>query len=98
MEISTVNRRQTFISRLLMLALLSLNAQFPAQAAPAPDPSLHPNIVFILTDDQRLEDIDHMPHLQKLLIGQGMSFNNHYCNVSLCCPSRVTILRGQYAH
>jgi N-acetylglucosamine-6-sulfatase len=57
-----------------------------------------PNILFILTDDQRLEDIQHMPTLQKLLVAQGMSFDNYFSNVSLCCPSRTSILRGQCAH
>jgi arylsulfatase A-like enzyme len=57
-----------------------------------------PNIIFILTDDQRLEDIKHMPILQRLLVRDGISFQNYFCNVSLCCPSRTAILRGQFAH
>ncbi|HEY9716446.1 MAG TPA: sulfatase [Trichormus sp.] len=57
-----------------------------------------PNIVFILCDDQRLEDIAHMPKLHHLIVDQGMSFNNYFSTVSLCCPSRTTIIRGQYAH
>jgi arylsulfatase A-like enzyme len=28
----------------------------------------------------------------------GATFENFYVNVSLCCPSRASILRGQYAH
>lgn len=57
-----------------------------------------PNIIFILTDDQRLEDVEHMPIAIRLLRDNGMSFNNYFSNVSLCCPSRTSILRGQYAH
>lgn len=59
-----------------------------------------PNIIMILTDDQdvQLGEIDYMPNVQKLLTQQGTSFSNHYVPLSLCCPSRTTILRGQYPH
>jgi arylsulfatase A-like enzyme len=58
----------------------------------------HPNIVFILTDDLNVEVYGHMPRLTQLLDNQGTSFHNHFLNISLCCPSRTAILRGQYAH
>lgn len=59
-----------------------------------------PNIVMILTDDQDVQSgtLAYMPHLQELLAARGMSFPNNYVPLSLCCPSRTTILRGQYPH
>ncbi|MGL5833147.1 MAG: sulfatase family protein [Waterburya sp.] len=57
-----------------------------------------PNIVFVLTDDLDLAAVDYMPHVKSLLIDGGTSFSNYFVNISLCCPSRATILRGQYAH
>jgi len=57
-----------------------------------------PNIVFILTDDLDAASIAFMPKLKALLIDQGVSFSNFFASFSLCCPSRATILRGQYAH
>lgn len=59
-----------------------------------------PNIVFIFTDDQdyQLNSLDYMPNVQKHLVEKGTTFRNHYATVSLCCPSRVSLLRGQYAH
>ncbi len=39
-----------------------------------------------------------MPQVKSLMVDGGVSFNNYFVNVSLCCPSRATILRGQYAH
>ncbi len=59
-----------------------------------------PNIIFILTDDQDLllGSVDYMPLLQKQLIKQGMTFGNHYVTDPLCCPSRASILRGQFPH
>jgi N-acetylglucosamine-6-sulfatase len=57
-----------------------------------------PNIVFILTDDLENAAVEYMPHVKSLLVDQGVSFSNYFVNISLCCPSRTTILRGQYAH
>jgi arylsulfatase A-like enzyme len=56
--------------------------------------------VLILADDLdlTLDTINHMPNLQELLVQQGISFTNFFVPLSLCCPSRVTILLGQYAH
>ncbi|ORE04925.1 arylsulfatase [Rhizopus microsporus var. microsporus] len=59
-----------------------------------------PNIVFIFTDDQdyRLKSLDYMPNVQKYLVKEGTLHRNHYATISICCPSRVGLLRGQYAH
>ncbi len=62
-----------------------------------------PNIVFILTDDLDIEYpnnswIDHFPRLKSLLADQGTTFKNSFVSLSLCCPSRTSMLRGQYAH
>ena len=59
-----------------------------------------PNIVLILTDDQDVQSgmLPYMPHLQELLVAQGTTFPNNLVPLSLCCPSRTTILRGQYPH
>lgn len=57
-----------------------------------------PNIVFLLTDDMALPELAEMPHVQELLTAQGVSFERFYISSSLCCPSRATLLRGQYAH
>jgi N-acetylglucosamine-6-sulfatase len=56
------------------------------------------NILFILADDMRASDLDHMPRTQSLLVDQGTKFTRAWVTRSLCCPSRATILRGQYAH
>jgi len=57
-----------------------------------------PNILFILTDDMRASDLKYIPKTQSLLADQGVKFENAFVTRSLCCPSRATILRGQYAH
>jgi len=60
--------------------------------------SAKPNIVFILTDDMRKDDLKYMPKTRSLLQDKGMSFENAFVSHALCCPSRATIMRGQYAH
>jgi N-acetylglucosamine-6-sulfatase len=57
-----------------------------------------PNIILILTDDLADDDLSYMPNLRSLLVEQGTTFENAFVTDSLCCPSRATILRGQYAH
>ena len=57
-----------------------------------------PNVILILTDDLDTDSISHMPNLRSLLIERGTTFENAFVTDSLCCPSRATILRGQYAH
>src|SRR5918992_1530343 len=61
-------------------------------------PPEHPNVILILTDDLDVDSISHMPNLRSLLIERGTTFENAFVTDSLCCPSRATILRGQYAH
>jgi N-acetylglucosamine-6-sulfatase len=57
-----------------------------------------PNIILILTDDLDADSISHMPNLQSQLIERGTTFENAFVTDPLCCPSRATVLRGQYAH
>jgi N-acetylglucosamine-6-sulfatase len=61
--------------------------------------------MFILTDDMKASDLDKvvngqyvMPKTQNLLVKQGVKFTKPWVTRSLCCPSRATILRGQYTH
>jgi N-acetylglucosamine-6-sulfatase len=73
-----------------------------AERTPSPEttPSAAkmPNILFILTDDQDPESLTKMNSVQRLLVRQGTSFENAFATTALCCPSRVSFLRGQYAH
>lgn len=59
-----------------------------------------PNIVFILTDDQdeQLGSLDYMPFVQKHFVNEGTYYRKHFCTISICCPSRVSLLTGQAAH
>ncbi|GAB2872847.1 sulfatase family protein [Nocardioides pacificus] len=67
----------------------------PARAARVPD-SARPNIVFISTDDQRLDDMAHMPFTRRLLGGSGVTFSEAVSPHPLCCPARAEFVTGQY--
>jgi N-acetylglucosamine-6-sulfatase len=80
----------------LGLAVLLLTLVWPApKPSTAQDP---PNIVFILTDDMRADQLAWMPTLQSELVAKGKAFSRYYVNNPLCCPSRATILTGTYNH
>src|SRR5687768_7095657 len=57
-----------------------------------------PNLVFILADDMRKDDMKYMPKTRTRLGAAGMQFENAFVSYGICCPSRATILTGQYAH
>ena len=65
---------------------------------------MRPNIVFIITDQQRFDTIaamgfDHMitPNLDKL-VKRGASFDNMYITSPSCAPSRASLFSGTYPH
>ena len=57
-----------------------------------------PNIILILTDDQPYHTVRYMPTVRDVLMKQGMKFEKGFATTPLCCPSRASILSGQYAH
>jgi N-acetylglucosamine-6-sulfatase len=57
-----------------------------------------PNIVLIVTDDQRWDTVSAMPRVTQKLVNHGITFTNAVVSNSLCCPSRSSILTGRYSH
>lgn len=58
--------------------------------------SSKPNIILVLTDDQPPQTLAYMPNVQKELVAKGVTFNSAFVTTPLCCPSRASILTGQY--
>ncbi|RYP53175.1 hypothetical protein DL768_001768 [Monosporascus sp. mg162] len=65
-----------------------------------PEAVRQPNFVFIITDDQDLllDSLEYQPLLKRHITDQGTTFSKHYCTISICCPSRVSLLTGRAAH
>jgi len=57
-----------------------------------------PNIVLVLLDDLEREGMAYMPRTLRLVGDSGMTLQNAFVSAPLCCPSRVSLLRGQYPH
>ena len=58
-----------------------------------------PNVVVILTDDQRWDTLWAMPIVQDTLIRRGVHFTQAFVSTPLCCPYRASFLGGgYYAH
>ena len=88
--------------RLLVTLLFTvICAQLLHGSASAGEQS-RPNILFMLTDDQRFDDLGCMgnkiiqtPNLDKLA-ADGVIFNNAFVTTAICCSSRASILTGQH--
>jgi N-acetylglucosamine-6-sulfatase len=99
----TPGRLALLASGALVLSALAVGSPAEVAAAgptspPAAQPATRPNVVLILTDDQRFDTLSGMPNVQRLLAQQGTTYTRAMVPTSLCCPSRATILTGLYAH
>lgn len=56
-----------------------------------------PNIVFIVTDDQRWDTLQHMPRTLDRIAAHGVTFANAFVPTPLCGPSRASMLTGRLA-
>src|SRR4030095_4505079 len=92
--------RPGFLLSLLLTVALSAMSQRPAGAAR----SARPNIVVILVDDLRWDELGIMghPYIKTPNIDrigkEGALFRNAFMTTPLCSPSRASFLTGHYAH
>jgi arylsulfatase A-like enzyme len=67
--------------------------------SPAPRSSgSRPNVLIIVTDDQRIGSFAVMPQTRRYFFGGGTNFKQAFVTTPLCCPSRSSIFSGLYAH
>ncbi|HZA66873.1 MAG TPA: sulfatase, partial [Geminicoccaceae bacterium] len=91
-------RSFAWLRPLLLIALTLGLSHTPGPVAATPVVPSQPNIVVIMTDDEDLAIHDFMPKTKALLEDRGTTFDNFFVSYPFCCPSRASILRGQYAH
>lgn len=83
----------SIVSILCMVALVGPRAPRAAHAATLP------NVLIILTDDQRDQGtLDVMPNTRQLFEQQGTTFANAFDSTPLCCPARGSLWSGRYSH
>jgi arylsulfatase A-like enzyme len=71
------------------------HGNFSSGAVVAP---ARPNVVFIMVDDMRNDDLRYMPQTRRLIRDQGVRFRNSFSPYPLCCPARSSVLSGLYTH
>jgi N-acetylglucosamine-6-sulfatase len=57
-----------------------------------------PDVLLIVTDDQRVHTVDWMDAVPRRVIGGGCRYRNGMIPTSVCCPSRASLLTGLFAH
>ena len=89
----------------LLVSALSVVTQMRVAADPTSSPpevlsreSARPNIVVVMADDMRVDDLRFAPRLRRLVARRGLTFENSFSEYPLCCPARASFLTGSYAH
>ena len=97
--------RPRLVAAALALLAAATAAALALSAGHAPEPAVagaaeqtRPNIIVLLTDDQETASMRVMKTVNKEMKRKGVTMKNFFANFPWCCPSRTTMLTGQYAH
>jgi arylsulfatase A-like enzyme len=82
----------------LALTLILVGSWAPRASGGQATPEPPPNVLVIVTDDQRTGTLEVMPETKHRFVEQGVRFPNAFATTPLCCPSRASIFTGRYAH
>jgi arylsulfatase A-like enzyme len=86
--------KRCWIALIAGLYLFLTAAQLPPVPAAL---TSRPNVLIIITDDQR-GGLGVMPATRQWLKKGGTSFAKGFVTTPLCCPSRTSIFTGRYTH
>jgi N-acetylglucosamine-6-sulfatase len=96
--------RVTACTVLLTMLGVGINGNLGSVPPASPDQASaavkRPNILVIVIDDQKDGTVTPqiMPNVYRELVQRGVTFDNGFVTNSWCCPSRASILTGQYSH
>jgi arylsulfatase A-like enzyme len=83
---------------------LALSALLAALAPAVPPTAManhgggSPNVLIIVTDDHRWDMMAVLKRTRRWFGGEGTTYPYAFATTPLCCPSRASIMTGQYAH
>jgi arylsulfatase A-like enzyme len=87
-------RRVVALSLTLLVACTNDGGREPTRTPQGP-----PNVLIVVTDDQRLDGtMAVLPEVEERIGARGVTFVNSFATTPLCCPSRASIFTGRYAH
>ncbi|HST69532.1 MAG TPA: sulfatase [Solirubrobacterales bacterium] len=106
---SRIPARLAIAAGLLALLASLVFATLPSTGAAQQAAKPKPSFVVIQVDDATIDQlyatfspggipIQAMPYTLSLIAGKGITFNRYYVPYPLCCPARVSLLTGRYAH
>lgn len=90
MNIHSQSKMRVFFTTLLLIIASGCATPFQKDE--------RPNILIIVTDDQRYDTMEFMPETQAAIFDEGINFKHGFVTTPLCCPSRASILTGMYAN
>lgn len=101
-DFKNLDRIRIKLIYLILISFFCLYNSILYAQTPTPTKEKRPNIIFLLTDDQRWDAMGAMgntiiqtPNMDKLA-NAGILFQNAYVTTSICCVSRASIFTGQY--
>lgn len=93
------------MGRKRMLGVLAVGVvALAASGVPGPAPAAQresgpPNVLIVITDDQRpTGTLGVMPATRRWFVRGGTRFVNALATTPTCCPSRASVMTGLYAH
>ena len=87
----------SIVKRLVLLCLAALlTTACPGSASE--EEASGPNVLIIITDDQRVGSLVVMPETRRYFVQGGTNFKNAFVTTPMCCPSRASVFSGLYAH
>ena len=94
---SLISMRTVAVVALAMTATL---ASAPTAGLPdaAAQPAQPPNVLIVITDDQRSDTMEVLPQTRQFFDTGGVAYENAYATTPLCCPSRASIFTGRFVH
>jgi arylsulfatase A-like enzyme len=82
----------------LALAAALITQLSPSRMARASAARGRPNVLLIVTDDQRKGTMSALPVTRRWFKRGGVAYTNAWAPTPLCCPARATVMTGRYAH
>jgi arylsulfatase A-like enzyme len=79
----------------VLASIIGVSPQVPRAKAGTESP---PNILVIVTDDQRADTMGVMDATRRWFRREGVAFPEAVATTPMCCPARASIFTGMYVH